>query len=304
MLFQELLNKKYNLLKPVFNELYEMTFKNQTHPGDLLLVHQNGFYNPEVFGWDNIPEKLSPYMMGPDMEGHSEDTHHKFIGNYVTNNITNQTVDDYLIQVSDVSNHLKEVQELEGLESISIQTEMLIYLKIWEADAFIKSFYELALIANGQPYDWHFKIKESNRDKTATGNRDEIIRKLIRDKFEHVLPLLYNSFKSAFKTQIRNAIAHSQYFIYGRQITLNNFVKEDLSSQLKGIPFNQWIDIFHETIIIYSLYNELLTRVLNEYGHLSMQNGNIFEIRVNMKLPEKKTVYRRIEYDPHYKLWR
>lgn len=304
MLFQELLNEKYRLLKPQFDKLYEMAFTNQTHPGDLLLVHQNGFYNPEVLGWNNIPEKLSPYMMGPDIQGHSENTHHSFIGNYVTNNINNQTLDKYLNEVSFVSDRLEEVRRLEAIESLSVQTEMLIYLKIWEADAFIKTFYELALVSNGQAYNWYFKIKESNRDKTATGNRDEIIRKLIRDQFEHKLPVLYNSFKSAFKTQIRNAIAHSQYIINGRHITLNNYVKDDMSAQLRGIPFNQWIDIFHETIIIYSLYNELLTRILNEYAHLSAQNGNAFEIRINIELPEKKTVYRKVEYDSDYKYWR
>ena len=63
MLFQNLLNKKYRQLKPAFDRLFELAFNNQTHLGDLLLVHQNGFYNPEVYEWDNIPEKLSPYMM-------------------------------------------------------------------------------------------------------------------------------------------------------------------------------------------------------------------------------------------------
>ena len=193
---------------------------------------------------------------------------------------------------------------MEITESFSIQTEMLIYLKIWESDAFIKSLYELARLIKGEPYDWHFKIKESNRDKEATGNRDTILRQLVRDQFETLVPALYASFKIAFKTQVRNAIAHSQYAILGRHITLNNFVKEDPAAQLRSLSFDEWIDIFHETIIIYSLYNELLTKINNEYAHISKQNGNWFEVRVNMEEPDINAIYRRVEYDSVSGMWR
>jgi len=142
MLFQNLLNEKYRLLKPGFDKLYDLAFQNQTHPGDLLVVHQNGFYNPKVYEWDNIPEKLSPYMMGPGSEGHSENTHHDFIGHYVKNNTTQETLVGYLKRVIYNPAKVHEIHKLEIHEGFSIQTEMLIYLKIWESDAFIKSLYE------------------------------------------------------------------------------------------------------------------------------------------------------------------
>lgn len=304
MLFQNILNEKYSLLKLEFIKLYEMAFNNQTHPGDLLLVHQNGFYNPEVYEWDNIPEKLSPYMVGPGSEGHSESTHHDFIGHYVNNNTTQEAFEDYLKRVAYDPTKVHETHKLEIDEGISIQTEMLIYLKIWESDAFIKTLYELVRLMKGEPYDWHFKIKESNRDKSATGNRDAILRELVRDQFKSILPIIYEAFKTAFKTQLRNAIAHSQYIILGRHITLNNYVKEDVHAQIRSVSFDEWVNIFHETIIIYSVYNELLTTILKEYGTISMQNNNTFEIRVNKVLPQKETLYRAVEYDPHFRLWR
>jgi len=181
----------------------------------------------------------------------------------VTNNISPESLTDYQQRTTYDPTRVAEIRKIEIEEGFSIQTEMLIYLKIWESDAFIKSLYELTRLMKGEAYDWHFKIKESNRDKEATGNRDTILRQLVRDQFETSIPALYESFKTAFKTQVRNAIAHSQYAILGRYITLNNFVKEDPAAQLRSLSFDEWIDIFHETIIIYSLYNELLTQIMN-----------------------------------------
>jgi hypothetical protein len=303
MLFQEILNEKYRILKPEFDKLFQTVLNKQTHPGDLLLTHQNGFYNPEIYEWDNIKEKYTPYMIGPWSEGHSEDTHYSFIGNYVNNNIRNESLSDYLERVKYNPEKAKEVDELHHVESISIQTEMLIYLKVWEADSFIKTFYELALLLNGEPYDWHFKIKESFRDKEATGNRDTIIRELIRDKFKSDFPLIYEAFKKAFVTQVRNAIAHSQYIISQGSISLNNHIKSDPSAQLKVISFDRWIDIFHETIIIHSIYHEFLRTTLNYYEDLSILNNHSFEVRINMLFHQKETKYWRLRYDPHFKIW-
>jgi hypothetical protein len=69
----------------------------------------------------------------------------------------------------------KEIDELTKIESYSIQMEMLIYLKIWEADLFIKKMYQLVRLNEGQAYDWHFGISESNLANGKTGNRDIII---------------------------------------------------------------------------------------------------------------------------------
>ncbi len=207
MLFQDILDNKYNILHPHFGTLYKTILKNQTHEGDLLLVCVNAFYNPDVHTWTNISEKLSPYMFGPDQEGHSEYTHQRFIGNYIKNNIYQEKYPEYLDRIKKVDT--KETDHLIFEESISIQTEMLIYLKIWESDMFIRKFYQLANLLQGKAYDWHFQIKTANK----TGSRSKIIREEIRDKFKEKIPQLYDSLKKSYKPQLRNAIAHSQYSI-------------------------------------------------------------------------------------------
>jgi hypothetical protein len=126
MIFQDILNQKHQYLQPEFDKLLGLCEQNQTHYGDLLLVHQNGFYHPEVHTWDNIPEKLSPYVLGPSSEGHSEQTHHDFIGRYINENITTQLSKDYLENIKYDPNRIKQIQELENAEAYSIQQEMLI----------------------------------------------------------------------------------------------------------------------------------------------------------------------------------
>jgi hypothetical protein len=304
MIFQDILNEKNRSLQPEFNKLLELCEKNQTHYGDLLLVHQNGFYNPEVYTWNNIPEKLSPYMMGPGSEGHSENTHYEFIGKYITSNTLQQSSKDYLDSVKFDSNKIKQIKELEAEEAYSIQQEMLIYLKIWESDAFIKSFYQLSRIANGESYDWHFKIKENPSDTNAIGSRGEIIRNFIRDRFKPILPELYNSFEISYKSQVRNAIAHSQYIALGRHITLNNFDRQSKYNTLPSVSYDDWINMFHETILIYSLYNGLLTAIAKHYHHIAAINDNLFEVRINREDPVASTEYREVKYDPIFHYWR
>ena len=303
MIFQDILNKKHGLLQPEFDKLLSLCEQNQTHYGDLLLVHQNGFYNPEVHTWDNITEKLSPYVMGPSSEGHSEYTHHEFIGKYISQNIHFQSSEDYLKSVEYDSNRMSKITELENMEAYSIQQEMLIYLKIWESDAFIKSLYQLAKLAHGECYNWHFKIKENPSDNDVTGSRGEIIRIYIRDRFKTILPQLYKSFNTAYKSQVRNAIAHSQYSALGRYITLNNY-KSSKYNTLPSVAYNDWIDMFHETIVIYSSYNRMLTALMNHYHNIAAINNNLFEVRINRVDPVVDTVYRQIEYEPMFKCWR
>lgn len=297
MLFQDILNSKYNNLYPQFEALYQSILKNQSHEGDLLLVCVNAFYNPEVHNWNNIPEKLSPYMLGPNEEGHSEYTHNRYTGHYIKNNISKKTYNEYLEEIE--KSDTKETKRLNFEKSISIQTEMLIYVKIWESDMFIKKFHQLANLLQGEPYDWHFKIETANQ----TGSRSKIIREGIRDKFKKELSELYNSFKNSYSPQIRNAIAHSQYSIQGNYINLNNYKKDDQYNQIRSISFEEWIDRFHETLTIYTLYNEFISNANRNYGFIAIGNEGKFPIKINRKDPIVEEQYLPLYYREVFEDW-
>ena len=314
MLFKEILDEKYRTLWPQFEKLYQAVMKCQTHDTDLLLIHINAFYNPEVYTWDNIKPQPSPYMFGPNHEGHSEYTHFDFIGEYVKKNMSRQPLTEYLEQVKYEESRRKEIDALNFAESISIQTEMLIYLKIWESDMFIKKFYQLANLLDKKPYDWHFMLSTSSRPPkpdeeptsfvlTPTGTRDVIIRTKIRDRFKKRIPKLAEAIQKTYNAQIRNSIAHSQYSILGRHIQLNNDIAEDPYSQLKILSFDEWIYRFHETLVIYTLYREFFERINENYGTLAMQNGEKLQIRISRKDPEEKVEYGILYYREFFKDW-
>ncbi|GAB3642358.1 hypothetical protein [Spirosoma arcticum] len=304
MLFNNLLEEKENLLAPAFDQLFEMAKSNQAHNGDLLLVCTNGLYKPEVKNWTGLDIELSPYSIGPDSEGHSESLHKNFINTYIQAATSQISYETYLKDVEWSEERQEEIEKLTSHEEFSVQVEMLSYLKIWEADSFIKKFYQLVRLINSEPYDWHFKLSESGRDKLATGTRQEIIRKDVRNRFQYKIPVLYDAFQMAYKTQIRNSIAHSNYSFLQRNIHLNNYIEADEYAQLKNLPFDEWVDIFHTTIMIYILYSQLNNRINSYYVNLVNQNNGQVEVIINRKDPHVQQEIKRLEHvHEHYWNW-
>jgi hypothetical protein len=303
MLFRNILNEKTQALQIEFDRFINDAHRNQTHPCDLLLVVVNGFYNPDTVNWTNIDPPVSPYMIGPNTEGHSELLHHKFIGKYLAENISEEPLDEYNKKLVWSEEKIKEIDELTEHESYSIQTEMLIYLKIWEADLYLKKWYQLVRLNLGEGYDWHFAILESNRDKEKTGNRDHILRTLIRDRLREKYPIIYATFKNSFITQVRNSIAHSKYSFLGRYIHLNNAIKEDPAAQREVVTFEEWTDIFHDTLVLQTQLNRLLIMADDFYSLLAPKNDLLAEVRINRLHPEIKTEYRLLKHRLEWKDW-
>lgn len=302
MIYKDLLEKYEPEIKAEFENIFHKCLKNQAHPCELLVWKENGFYDESLKDFKNLNGvKLSPYVIGPGRSGHSEMTHYDFINQYRQTNISDITYEEYVKKVAFDQSRKKEIEELEYFESTAIQIEMLIYLKIWEADLFIKKFYELARIINGEHYDWHFKVAESLRDKNATGTRQDIIRKKIRDAFKKEAPFLSDLITSIYKTQIRNSIAHSNYSIMGRTIDLNNYIKNDPASQLHGVSFDQWHEIFNKLILLHNYYL-WLTNHCNDYYAYNALNGKMIEIMITKDSGEKR--YSELEYRKEFNDWK
>lgn len=296
MLFDEKLVEIGKKLSPEFDRLFSKIIENQKHTGDLLLIQENGFYNPDVLSWNGLDEKMSPYMIGPGHDGHSYHTHYEFIHDYRSKAITDIKISEYLEELKYSPERINEIDRLKSYESQTIQLEMLIFLKIWEADYFIKMFYQFARLLHSKSYDWHFKIAESNRDAMATGNRQMIIRELVCDKLKDEFPIIFQAFKIAYNSQIRNSIAHSKYSIISRAIRLNNYIEKDLASQLQSISFDDWIEMFHTTLMIYNEQIGLINKSKKYYSDLAENNDNIVQVQINRKYPEETEEIQYLEY--------
>jgi hypothetical protein len=305
MIFTDLLSKYGKELHSEFESILNLCFENQFHKGDLLLWKENGFIQEELLNFKTSDgKKFSPHVIGPGISGHSEFTHYDFINQYRHSNISNISYPGYLEKVKYSPEKKDEIDKLLSFENTSIQIEMLIYLKIWEADLMIKKLYELTRIINGETYDWYFSVAESSRDKSATGTRQDIIRKLIRDKIAPKTQFFSDWITSIYKTQIRNTIAHSNYSISGRTISLNNFIKEDPASQLHSLTFDEWHEIFHKLLLMHNEYLWLGNTINSIYAD-KFKKGEKIEILITEKNGKQYTheLDYRLEFnDWHYKI--
>ena len=305
MIFKDKLKEKGDVIRPEINKLLDIAWDKQSHIGDLLLIHINGFYQEDILLYNaHADKKLNPHVIGPGSEGHSEHTHYSFIHKYRTTHIHRMTHADYVKQFV-MKKWDKEISdrntELMDIEEITIQLKMLIYLKFWESDMIIKKLYQFARTLNSEPYDWYFKVSESSRDKNSTGTRQDIIRLQIRDKIKDHSPVLYQIIKDTYKTQIRNSIAHSNYSFLGRHIHLNNFIKEDPHSQLRALSFDEWIDIFHNTLVLHNEYVRMNNLINDHFAQIAKEHGNTMEILVTEKSAKQYPTF--IEYRPEWKDW-
>jgi hypothetical protein len=311
MLFKDLLDKKFRLLKPDFDRLINDAGAKQTHPFDLLLVRENGVYDYNPPTYEGIG-KLRPFQLGRNIEGISFQTHHEFMGRFIEEHINKEkTFEEYKKEVEWSKERSQEIDSLRDEESYSIQKEMLLYLKIWESDTFIKKLFQFAQLIQGKDYDWHFKIDDNEKtgDKIVTGKREIIIRKKVRNKLEKGYPHLYAALKNAYISQLRNAIAHSQYSLFGSHIQLNNYKQGSNGSPFPAFSFEEWTEKFHDSLVIYSHLGRLDTMIGDYYELIAENNDGMGEVRVKrMKNTEDKPElipeYYPIQYDPERKMWR
>lgn len=302
MLFANKLNEIKSILEPEFDKLFELALKNQSHSGDLLLVCVNGSVNNKVseFRYSN-GESYSPYVIGPDSSGRADSTHYDFIHQY-RQKIYSMKLEDYQ-KLHEWSNERKEeINLLLKDEELSIHLETLIYLKIWEGDHFSKVWYHFVQCLLGKPYNWHYKIKSSIRDTDGIAVRHELIRKHIRDKIKPFSEVIYKSFKIAYNTQMRNSIAHSNFSFQGRNFHPNNYIECDPSSQLRYLKFDDWIEMFHTTIILHNSYIWLKNKVNRYYGGIYLKEKTPQEIRIIKDNGDISLTY--LKFRPEYDDWK
>lgn len=282
MIFDKILAEKHKMMSPLFDQIFDLVLKNQTHSGDLLLVMENGWLTREK-DHDNNGEIKNFFNLGVGVEGHCESTNHEFISSYIKE-APLVSYEHYLEFIKYDPDRREEIEELKSGEAHTIQIEMLIYLKIWEGETFLKRWYQLSRLMVGKDYDWHFSIGTNNRGPFGSLPRYKVISE-IKDNLLIAVPELYNIWVQTQKSQLRNAIAHSQYAILDRDIILNNF-QEGKGGSLGGISFDGWIEFFHNSLVMFNLLQKLFNRIRNHYYQKSLRFNKKAEIRINRLHPD------------------
>ena len=202
------------------------------------------------------------------MEGFSERSHFHFIDKYRTTFVFNKSSEEYRNSLIWSSERSSEIEEVLREEALSIQLEMLIYLKIWEADLFIKWMYELGRILNSEPYDWYFSLAKGQKEKKTLPSRHQTLIELIQNKIPPELEVLKRSMEEAYVINIRNAIAHSNYSFHGDVISFSFYNSINSRSETKSIKFEDWSQIFHKTLMIHNFSYWLKGQINTHYADL------------------------------------
>lgn len=223
MLRKEFVDKYNDEMVEAFSELFNTARKKMFHSGDLLLCQQNG----TMFGKDTV--------IGLGEEGLNS---LQQINALYYNGIGKMTEDnDYFKKHGNDFFH--GTSELE----LSIQAEMKAYKEIWENVYFLRVLTEVVRVVNGERYDWQLDMYKLGNNK-SNHIRDKIIKKL------DACPKFREAMKTAYRRQIRNAEAHSQYQIIQGGIWFDNYKKVN-ADEVQGICFDEWERIYCYSYLIF-----------------------------------------------------
>ena len=285
MIFAEHLKKYDPVVKKSVNDFFMKAEKNQYAENDILLVYIHGFMDKE-HQQSLIKKKISEYVFGPAHEGHCADRFYEFFDLYRRGYIKKDYFD----------NELKEKKSLVELkERISIDMELLIYLKFWESDLILRQLFNLTNLAQGKRYEWDF-------DPSKFWKRRELIRREIQEPIKNISPDFYNLIEDTYSAQIRNAIAHSKYFFLGRNLQLAN-KKDSPHYVLYNVPFDDWTIRFHKVILLYNHMIGNFNRINKKHARKAADKHNGLAIEVPKKNKYGLNQLQWIKYDKKFKRW-
>lgn len=257
MLFEEILSRFDSNVKQAVGELFEKAFSNQINENDLLLILQNGLkqkYTPDTLK----RLKITPYSIGPDQIGLRYSSFYDFINQY-RNSIFKKS--EHLPEMK------KQPSERSYLYNYLIEQELLIYLKFWETDLILRRLYNLSRLVSGLNYIWDY-------DQQKFNERRKLLKDEIQKNLKDITPKFYQLIEDIYSRQLRNAVAHSQYYLLYDTIILTN-KDEKKEYKLNSISYDNWEIIFHKNILFYNYLIYFFNDYSKRYQKLEedKQNG-------------------------------
>lgn len=216
----------YNIVTNFVN----LAIENQANPNDILLILTCGQYDYK--NGSNSDSELSSYVVGHLFERFNNKTSQEFMKWHF--NESGFVIDGELPKV-DIS--------MGGEHHVALTIESMIYLSFWESEMTMMILYQLSRLSNGEPYDWHWRIKLD-----GAKSRNEFFRKNIKNMVKEQIKL-YELLNSIAISQVRNAIAHSQLAPLNNNIKLLNYSTDPSKySNLNLITYEYWEELICSTI--------------------------------------------------------
>ena len=208
---------------------------------DFVLLMAHGGYHKHL---DRPDIDVTPFVLEDRADFLMDLTRKKFFVRYLNNYI----------------DRLKNGVTMSGDDmEYEVTTQLMIYSHIWESHLFLNQLARLAGIQQGKPYLWKTKLKQD-------GKKNFINRQII-DVFVKTDEAMTYLIKQCYSDVLRNAFAHSTYYIDGGMLQPN----QDMIFDGPSISFEQWEEIFVRAVLLSYHLNDML---LEERNHFIEINGD------------------------------
>ncbi len=161
---------------------------------------------------------------------------------------------------------------------------MMMYTHIWESKNFLKQLKKILNLCLKNEYDWKVEIPDAGNGDS----KQKLIREEYRDSFKSKNLKIADVITKGYRSQFRNAFAHSDYSfgLNDDKINLHNYKPN--SYEVESITIDEWTEFF--------CYSFLLNyHFINFYYNERLKIEEPKEVFLRNKDGEKKKGI--IEYD-------
>lgn len=231
--------------------LYFMIRINEFRKIDLTV--QNAIRNAFEFAKKNEKDK-NDYFLFLCNAAYIERYEDSQMNPYVIDNRRDILIDehrhDFLTKYLKTQYSFSQFNTSDSKESLTI--EMMMYTHIWESKNFLKQLIKLLDLCLSKEYNWKFEISDSGNGDS----KQKLIRDTIREKFKSKNLEIADIIKNGYRSQFRNAFAHSDYSfgINDEKIDLHNYKPN--SYEVQSVTIDEWTNFFcHSFLLNYHLPN-------------------------------------------------
>lgn len=253
-------------VKSVIGESFEKAIKKSA-ANFVLLMARGGYHKHlELYNKD-----VTPFVMEDGHDRLMDLARKRFFARYV-NDYVDRLKNGILLSGDDLE--------------YEVNIQLMIYSHIWESHLFLNQLVRLAVIQQGNPYLWITKLPQ--------GSKKNFIYRHIIGEFEKTDKAMTRQIKLCYSEVLRNAFAHSTYYIGGGRIQFNkNEVFEGPS-----LNFEQWEEVFVRSMLLSYHLNAML---LEEKNHFIENNGDnpiVIDMPMKNNHNDRRGVYiKPVPYD-------
>lgn len=207
------------------NELFQKAKENQSN-NDYYLFLCIAQY---IKAYEEIDD-VNPYTIDYRVDGYNDE-------------LRLNTLIDYI-------NHQYSFQGANTVDTgFSITLELMMYSHMWESKPVLKQLKRLVDLVESESYNWDIEVPDMSKHT--------FIREEIRDKFQAKNLKIHEVITKGYHSQLRNAFAHSDYYLDFETPKIDLLNYKEPSWQIKNIKFDDWTERFCYTFILsYALHNK------------------------------------------------